>query len=277
MSIDYRPMNVLARLAVVGGLSLAGSVAQGVVVTNVTDGTTLFADNFESGTVDSDLGTAVVGSWGPSGDAPGRQTYESLASEGVAPYSGNQFAKLVKDYGGAPNPLYLDTTFNAAAVANSGAGDLLRTEMAFRVNPRGGLGVNTFGIMFVDAAGPAGPRGKNEFMEFQIDDTGALYYTDITTFFTPLAATQAVGAWNTLRIDYVNGSGSFSVSVNGGTPEIVSNGVQANGNATKLLFVNYDSAASAGAYLDSLSNNVPEPASMVLMAAGSVWMLMRRR
>ena len=259
-------------------VAVTASTAHAVLVTNVTDGSTLFSADFENGTPNTAIvaGSPAVGAWITEVDAPGRQTVEDLASEGTAAFQGNNFAKLVKDYNGSPNPLKLVSVFDGTALGNSGAGDLIRLELALQVNSLGGA-ANAFAIQFFDSSQNVAPWG-DMLLEFQLDGTGSVVATDINfaPFPKTITAGHTVNAWNTLRIDYVNGSGSFDVSVNGGAVQTVTNETVPDGNITGIRFLNRNHAASSGAYIDAL-NPIPEPGTITLLAMGGGLMLLRSR
>ena len=248
-----------------GALLAAAPVAvQAVSIVNSTDGTTLFSADFENGTPGADIsnGSPAVGSWTiAAGAVPGRQTVENFVDRsGVAlpdlvAYEGSNFARLNKDYSGSPVPLYLIANPDGTALATSG-GDLIRLELAFQVpsfTPHGNN--NAFGILFTDSALPAhgGDRGIGSFMEFQFLGDGTGGATDINTFFTPFDWNFAPNNWNTLRIDYVNGSGSFDISFNGNPVQTIDNQGVPDGLITDIRFSNLNTSGGDLAYIDAIA------------------------
>ena len=258
--------------------------APATLLQNVTDGTPLFSADFENGTPAADIvnGSPAVGSWTIEAAAvPGRQTVENFVDRsGVAlpdlvAYEGSNFARLNKDYSGSPVPLYLIANPDGTALATSG-GDLIRLELAFQVpsfTPHGNN--NAFGILFTDSALPAhgGDRGIGSFMEFQFLGDGTGGATDINTFFTPFTFNFAANDWNTLRIDYVNGSGSFDISFNGNPVQTITNQVVPDGTITNMRFANLNTAGGDLAYFDA----IPEPSVIALLAVGVGLLMFRRR
>ncbi len=242
-------------LAVPCIVAVTASTTQAVLVTNVTDGSTLFSADFENGTPNTAIaaGSPAVGAWITEVDAPGRQTVEDSASEGTAAFQGNNFAKLIKSYNGSPNPLKLVSVFDGTALGNSGTGDLIRLETALQVkNPDGGP-PNTLAIQFFDGSQNVAPWG-DMLLEFQFGGDGSVLATDINfaPFPKTITAGHTVDAWNTVRIDYVNGSGSFDISINGGAVQTVTNETVPDGNITGIRFLNRDTPATSGAYIDAV-------------------------
>ena len=248
-------------------LGLMPTIAHAILVTNVTQGTVLFSHDYENGTLGNDVATApaTVGTWA-FGTKNGNNT--TIYDNSIASYSGNQHLRLQ------------DSMNDLAAqfAGPSNAGDHIRIEYAFR---SGGVWQHAF-------LGGTGTSQTNDIISFY--PSGADLASNpswgpawgLGKFAPPSIGNQTStmhdpNAWNTMRIDYVNGASTFDWSVNGAATETLNiNG--APQNLTRMFFTD-EGPWDGASYLDSISV-VPEPSTVLLLLSGAlgvIWRLRRRK
>ena len=193
------PARLLGVLAVA---ALMTSGAQGFLVSNVTDGTVLFSDNYENVAPD-EAASPTVGTWTTNPEEGGPAVVTDADFCGGAqclqnPVRGEQIA----DFGPADNE----------------TGDHLQMQLAFKDN--GGASYITLGLyaddarilhfQFLDEASPdLGWGGYYDNAGSLVVNGGEAEYLDVVD----------TDNWNTIVIDYVNGATDFSWSINGGAVE----------------------------------------------------------
>ena len=172
-----------------------------------------FSGNFEDGTVGSPPGEfdPQVGTWEALNPGDGNLDLEvhNATSAGFAAFKGDQFVEVSR-LGGAASLFgnlgflpTLGTPFSiSAAVRNvTGVGSL-------RLHDTGAVGNQA--MLHVQVFGPNSGAA------------GLIRASDVVVKAVDLTATNNVGEWNTLVVDYVTGVGDYTITVNGGTPQTVS-------------------------------------------------------
>ena len=238
---------VLVTLAVA---ALMTSGAQGFLVSNVTDGTILFSDNFEN-VLPGEAPNPTVGTWMPNLDEGGPAVVTDADFYNGAqclqnPSRGEQIA----DFGPPDNE----------------TGDQLQMQFAFKDD--GGASYITLGlyaddtkivhIQFLDEASPDLGWGG------YYDNAGSLVVSGGEAEYLGVVNTDD---WNTIVIDYVNGATDFSWSINGGATETWN--VQTPGILDKFNIF--------GRTAPTLFDDIPEPATLSLLSLGGLALIRRRR
>jgi hypothetical protein len=226
------------------------------MLTNVTEDAALFTDDFEGQTV-GQMPTCPpwnsVGTYGTAGNSIVETC--DYASEGVAAYQGEKFVKLYRpDVSGG---VYLE---GISDNSDDDSGDTIRLEIAFRID---GTESSIYAIR----------SNGTPLAEFGLFGNGdvCMVTADLQNWVV-LNQKANVGEWNVLVVEHVNGVDSWSVSVNGATPET---GVGFTGQSDydwKGICMKSDNRDSTG-YWDA----VPEPATMSLLVLGGLSVLIRRK
>jgi hypothetical protein len=213
--------------------------ANAVTISNVTTATTVFRDNFESGTFSPSVGLWSVGS---------SVTVQSSTPPGAR--EGSFYAQLFRD-SNTPSQGNLDAILGTA---QTNPGDHLRLDMMVYVPSSSDVNVRGQFILsdgdFNSARAWMRPDGAGNVIAvgpaFALIDTGLNYNTDV---------------WQQWSFDYVIGAPTFDVSIDGlqatGLPSFTIGGVSRanlfNGSSTPGAF-----------FIDA----VPEPSTTLLVTAG---------
>jgi hypothetical protein len=233
------------------------AVMHAAQVTNVTAGTTVFKDNFETGAF-----APSIGSWTIIG--PDVTVTNSTAPPDPGPAEGSFYAKLFRN-SDAPSQGNLQAHF----LTQSNPGDLIRLSfMAYL--PDDGIDSRAQFILddgdFNSARAWFRPDGAGNVIAvgpgFAVTDTGVDY--------TP-------NTWQEWDLEYVVGASTFGVRVNGvsasGFPSFTTGEV-----AFADLF--NGSKVPGSLYLDAVpppATPAPEPAAFLLSACGVALLAKRRR
>jgi len=164
--------------------------ADAVLVRNITDGTTLFFDDFENGTVNSPPGTndPDVGTWTatPSGGS------SLLEIRDTVPYTasqGDQFVYTMAD--GSQRP-----ALQANFAAVGGGGDLIQLDYMLKINTHGG-----------------GLRLNNDSTKRVFFNNGSIVNVNIEG--APFPTLAPTGNWDRVSVRHTNGTKGVSISING--------------------------------------------------------------
>jgi hypothetical protein len=238
-------------LAISFALVLAGSIrpAAAVIVTNVTTGTTVFRDDFESGSFSPSVGTENVG--------PDVTVTNSRTPPAPGPFQGNFYAQLFRN-SDTPNQGNL---FAHPSSIQATPGDLIRlTAMVYL--PADGANARSLFILddgnFNSARALVFPDGAGHVIaetgpSFSLVDTGVRY--------TP-------GAWQRWDLDYVIGASTFGVSVDG----VSASGFASHTTGQVSLAELFNGNNTAGTFwLDA----VPEPSSALGMGFFGLFVVLR--
>ena len=198
--------------------------------------------------------------------AVGSVTYRNAgtASTGIvtgggsepAAYEGSQMVRSDRpDSGG-------NTGFDLDFGSVGGASDVTTTTMAFRAADANGY--------FTLGGGTLGSGVGADMAWFYFAGTGGVNYYDSGWVDTGL--THNVGAWNELVLTHTNGTGNWTISVNGSS---ASANTSDDANLTSRLGVLGAFAFDNGFYPSTIHLDavVPEPSSLVLLAAGLMGLL----
>jgi hypothetical protein len=217
---------------------VVASLAPAVLITNVTDGTVLFKDTFESVPGEWVFPVAEVGTWT---DEPGDDRV--TANNEPPPCQGIKQLRIISNGSGVYGSV-------DGGVANA-TGNAIQVTLAVRpsttynqvflygtspANRNTDLG--SYGIGYIQIIGSAGVPGWGTIYEvpnkayIYVGGSGYVLLGDIIP-----------NAWNTVVIDYVNDAGTYSASINGGTA-ISGNTAWATGIVQGIGLTNNDSGTS---------------------------------
>lgn len=225
--------------------------AEATILKNVTDGTVLFADNYEDGPLNATPTETQpqVGTW----DYVVNDVLNVDSTEGIAPMTGSQFlrversAALGEDQGkiwGLRDPSI-----------DSEADDVIRFET--------GLYPVSGEISFQLMGDPT-----PEIVKVSPNANGDIWYRDNGW---KLASTTCNGGeWNTVVIEYANGASTFNLSVNGSPWETLNS---EGSGVVQMIEIKNNSGESLG-YVDAI---IPEPGSAALVLIGLVALGLGRR
>lgn len=189
---------LLFALVAWGWLPFAGHA---FVITNLTRGLPLFEDDFERGTAGFAPGAndPEPGTWSYNGDTI--LSIADLRTDNLLPVDGTNCLKIAR--GGRPR---LTAVADPAGIRDSRAGDLLRLEFSVQV-PAGVASVY--------------PRAaEHDIAQISFFADGRVSLVDKAgQAHQFLKQTLLPQAWNRVRLDFVNGTNVWSVSVNEAAPE----------------------------------------------------------
>ena len=244
-------------------LCVLSAATQGDTTPMFTDnGTTVFDDNFDSGTV-GNLPVASVGTWVPLVTPGAGVSVATIAdsTSGVTPYQGSKMLYGNIDSAGSA---WFMTEVSTASTANNS--DVMELNYAFYMNsgstyatvqplnPAGDPWTGAGLLTLVLIGGDNAPTGFENV--FTVLDSSAYVHTTI-----PVLNNQ----WNTVSLTHTNGTTSWSMTANGATYNWTSLAAGATGNynwtQTSLSLM----AGSSG-YFDA----VPEPSSIMLLVTGLI-------
>jgi len=264
-------------------LGLAGTAAAGLV-TNVTDGTTLLDDDFEGvaaisqGFADDPATTdydpvAITGTW--------TINEETLRMIQVSDFVGTSGSSTYPAAFGGDNYLRISRTGTSNVAigdftAQTDIGDLIHVEWqtyVARHAHEADIGIMTF----FEGAGGTGDRPVRMNLEpdgdvtYFVGGTGGGPGTE-----TDSGLNWTLGVWQTYEVDYVIGSNTFDLTIDGAT--VTGLGSEHSGT-TALRSIRFGSREATVYLVDSISDEgvpVPEPgfAGLVLLGCGA---LLRRR
>jgi hypothetical protein len=249
----YRLIHCVLAVAVLCAMSVVAHADAIPLLKNVTTDTVVFTDDFESSTVGQKPGNPWTGGlYGGSENSV--LVTADYASEGVPAYQGEKYVKLYRpdESGGA----YLQ-----GIGVNSGDGDTIRLEIAFRIS---GTECSLY------ATSGSGGTGIAQFGMFGNGDVSVV--TPDGNDWDILTQKANVDAWNTLVITHVNGVDAWSVSVNGASFETRQGTTGQSALAFDGITLQTDNRNSTG-YWDA----VPEPMTMSFLTVGGLGILLRRR
>lgn len=249
----FRVSTLLLAFAILLATSTIACAGMIPMLKNDDTSAVIFSDGFEGSTV----GQIPSSPW--VGGLYGGSTNSVLAtcdliSEGFAAYEGSSFVKLYRpDEAGG---VFLQ---GIGTAANSGDGDNIRLQIAFRVDGNESSLYATHG-----ASG-------DPLAEFGVFGNG-----DVTVV-TPdgqnwdiLTQKANVGQWNTLVITHKNGVDAWSVSVNGAPFETRQGFTGMSALSLDGITLQSDTRSSTG-YWDAIP--VPEPSTVVVLASGLMGLL----
>jgi hypothetical protein len=227
-------------------------VARPVTITDVTTATTVFKDNFESGTFSPSVGSWSVGS--------SVTVTNSITPPNPGPFEASYYAQLFRN-SNTPN----QGDLIAFPVSSQGTlGDLIRLEMmvylpsATDTDSRGQFMLSNGD--FNSARAWMRPDGLGNVIAvgpgFALTDTGLNYITDV---------------WQRWELDYIIGSSTFDVSIDGLQAAGFSS--PSSGAVSAANLFNGEDSPAGSFYLDSV---VPEPSTALLGALGIVALLFHR-
>jgi hypothetical protein len=225
--------------------------AKAVVITNVTTGTTLFRDDFESGSFSPSVGTENVG--------PDVTVTNSTTPPAPGPAQGSFYAQLFRDSdtNGQGN------LFAHPSAVQATAGDLIRlSTMVFLPNDGG----NARGVFILDDGNFNSARALviSDGAGHVIAETGPNFsLVDTGVPYTP-------GVWQQWDLDYVIGSSTFGVSVDG----VSASGFASHSVGQVSLGELFNGNHTAGTFwLDA----VPEPSAALAVCLVGLLIPARRR
>jgi hypothetical protein len=247
---------------------LIPTMAQAMVIKDLTAGRILFFDNFEgvpaSTTAGVDLSgdydpVAMIGTWDLNEQSPDLplQVTSSTTSPDPGPYRGSQYLRYYRDSGAA---------FSSEARAVP-ATELLsghRIEMSTMVYipstddsyPRFQIGLER----------PSGnPTSNPVVLLREGDGRGVLYPDPALVAWAPTGLSYATDTWQKWSFEYVVGSGTFDLTVGSGHI----NGLAAWGGGGAVSDVYFANGVSSPGsfYLDSV-DATPEPGMLVILSTG---------
>ena len=225
--------------------------AKAVVITNVTTGTTLFRDDFESGSFSPSVGTENVG--------PDVTVTNSTTPPAPGPAQGSFYAQLFRD---SDTPGQGNLFAHPSAVQAT-PGDLIRlSTMVFLPNDGG----NARGVFILDDGNFNSARALviSDGAGHVIAETGPSFsLVDTGVPYTP-------GAWQRWDLDYVIGSDTFGVSVDG----VSASGFASHSVGQVSLGELFNGNHTAGTFwLDA----VPEPSAALAVCLVGLLIPARRR
>jgi len=226
-----------------------------------------FSDDFENGTVGSPPGMndPQGGTWVANDPGSGELEVHDAVSAGFAAFEGDQFVEVSRLPGTASLFGHLATP--------SALGTPASISVAFR---------NVSGVASLRLH-DTGAVGNQAMLHMQLFGPGSgaaglIRASDVVIKAVDLTATNNVGEWNTLDVAWESGIGEYTITVNGGTPEIASIALPdtaASGEYDSTGILNRISLITASGdtemYWDDVSvMTVPEPTTVVLMGLGSL-------
>ena len=226
--------------------------ARPATITNVTTATTVFNDNFESGTFSPSIGSWILGS--------SVTVTNSATPPNPGPFEGSFYAKIFRDSNTSGQGNLTAVPISSQATV----GNLIRLAMMVYLPSTTDTNVRAQFMLsngdFNSARAWIRPDGFGNVVAvgsgFTLTDTGLNYITDV---------------WQRWELTYIIGSSTFDVSINGlqatGFPSL-SSGVVSAAN----LF-NGSISPAGSFYLDGV---VPEPSTALLVAIGIVGFLSQR-
>ncbi len=193
-------------LSALGALCLTPP-ANAFVIFNVTKSQSIFNANFENGTVGSVPGAndPLVGNWSNNGLSNSLAVVAAATNRlgaAISATEGSKFLRLAR----TPGSPTITAVGEFGAATNSGTGDLVRISFSIYVDTNGA------------AAFPMSGAADSGEIDFLANGSISIYDGSIPG---PQVLTQTYNllAWNTVVLQHTNGSGSWSVSVNGTTFE----------------------------------------------------------
>lgn len=216
-------------------------------------GAVILNDGFEGSTVGQKPSSPWMG--GTYGGSTGSVlTTCDLESEGIAANEGSKYVKLYRpDQSGG---VYLQ---GVGTSANSGDGDTIRLQIAFRVD---GVESSIYATSGLDGTAIA------EFGLFGNGDVAIV--TPDQQDWGILDQKANVGQWNTLVVTHVNGVDAWSVSVNGAAFETRQGFTGRSALAFDGITLQSDSRNSTG-YWDA--SPIPEPGTSITLLTAIVSLL----
>jgi len=231
--------------------------AHAVVISNLTSGTTLFLDNFETGGF-----SPSVGSWSIAGPDV---TVTGASSPG--PAEGSLYASLFRN----SNQLS-QGNLQAAFTTQSTAGDVIQLRMMVWV-PNDGQDAR--GQFILDDGDFSSARAW-----IRPDGTGHVEAVGPGTSLINTGLTYTPGVWQEWDLTYAIGATSFTATVNGASASGLASFTSGNISHADL----FNGVASPGGtlFLDAVPpaasvGSTPEPSTLWFAPAGLLFFSMRRR
>jgi hypothetical protein len=227
-------------------------VAKPVTITNVSSATTVFADTFELGTFSPSVGSWSIG--------PSVTVVNSTIVPNPGAFQGSYYAQLFRDSNTANQGNLLAVPVSPQATN----GNLIRLDMMVYLPSATDINVRAQFILndgdFNTARAWVRPDGNGNVIAVggpgpSLTDTGLNYSTDV---------------WQRWELDYVIGSSTFDVSIDGVRATGFLSATSGQVSAASI----FNGSNSPGAfYLDSA---VPEPSATLLGAMGLIALLSKR-
>jgi hypothetical protein len=252
------------------------------MLVDATSGTTVFTDGFESATLGDWItggGTyytehpASVGVWRADywTSKTTEVTIQNATTAGFAASEGAQFVKLASG-NWAGNGGGWGRVQGDGVAANSGAGDQIVLNGAFRLDQAGAMQVNMTEGPYVSYVSSGAVLAR---LLVGADGSVEAKSADDTAWSSPLTQTATISAWNTLRVAHTNGTADWTVSINGATGETWTGSADGTTHVFDSFLVGNATLGGGAVYWDAAGAQpqVPEPSTIVLLLTGVLGLL----